>query len=258
MSTVVSLATPGLGNRIKTYVSSMAKYDQVKTCRDSDTILFGAIEKASSEEVANFPNVDGWRLDVDAEEEKYIKDYKTIDFLYEKTPDYFIKKYSKIFCDLNVNPQILDTVEKFSEEWDNFIGLHIRSWYCQRNSWHSVPIFEEKIEKLNQDKKIFLCTDNLSVSDYFTSKYGDRIVKYPQTLYNSITKAESGYNHDVSDNVNALIDMLLLSKCSTIVGTFASSFTECAWWFGGCKSNVIIPVPSNVPQDFINDVFSLK
>lgn len=258
MSTVVSLATPGLGNRIKTYVSAMAKYEVVKTSRDSDCVLFGAIEKASSQDITTFPKVDGWRLDVMVDEEKYIDGYKTIDFLYEKTPNYFVEKYLKVFSGLNINQQILDEVENFSKLWEDVIGLHIRSWYCQRNNWHDISLFENEIVKFDSNRKIFLCTDNLSVSDYFTSKYGDRIVKYPQTLYNDISKAESGYNHDVSDNVNALIDMLLLSKCPTIIGTFASSFTECAWWFSGCRSSVIIPVPPNVPQDFLNDVFISK
>lgn len=258
MSTAISLATPGLGNRIKTYITLMSKFDTVKTCRESDTLLFQNLEKANSDDVNSFPNFDGWRLEVSSNEESYIEKYKTIDFLYEKTPSYFIDKYLNVFSKLQINPEITSAVETFSQSWEDTIGLHVRSWYCQRNSWHDLSLFEEQINSLQKDSKIFLCTDNINVSEYFSSKYGDRIIKYPQTLYNNIAKAESGYNYDTVDNVNAFIDMLLLSKCSTIIGTFASSFTECAWWFSGCKSKVIIPSPPNVPQEFLNDVFLLK
>lgn len=258
MNTVVSLATPGLGNRIKTYVSSLSKYDNVKTCRESDSFLFESIQKASANDVLVYPTVDGWRLDVSPNEEMYIEEYKSIDFLYEKTPPYFVEKYLKIFFDLKINQEIIERVNQFSKDWKNVIGLHVRSWYCQRNNWHNINIFEEQLGRLDPDRKIFLCTDNSNVSNYFTFKYGDRIIKYPQILYDDIKKAESGYNHNLIDNINALTDMLLLARCPDIIGTFASSFTECSWWFSGCKSNVIIPVPKNVPESFLNEIFLKK
>lgn len=257
-SIVVSLATPGLGNRIKTYVSAMAKYGTVKTCRESDTILFQNLEKATNEDLGKYPQVDGWRLEVEPEEEDYIEIYKTIDLLYDNTPDYFVEKYQKIFSKLNINPEITHRVNEFSKDWSDVIGLHVRSWYCGRRSWHDSSLFETEIDKCNPESKIFLCSDNSDIANHFKQKYGERVLQYPQNLYNTPHLTESGHNHDVSDNMNAFTDMLLLSKCPTIIGTFGSSFTECAWWFGGCKAKVIVPIPDNVPQDFINDVFSLK
>ncbi len=35
-------------------------------------------------------------------------------------------------------------------------------------------------------------------------------------------------------------DMLLLGKPSIIIGSHLSSFVECAWWLGLCKSKVVI------------------
>ena len=255
---VVSLATPGLGNRIKTYVSALARYGTVKTRRQADTVLFQGLELATEEDLKKYPTVDGWRLDVDPDEQDYIEKYKTIDLLYENTPDYFIEKYLKTFPLLKVNPDIVQKVLEFSSNWKNVIGLHVRSWYCGRNSWYDSSLYEAEIDKCDPTAKIFLCTDNANIADQFKNKYGDRIIQYPQNLYTSPNMAESGHNYDVTDNVNAFIDMLLLSRCPKIIGTFGSSFTECAWWFGGCFSEVIIPKPDNVPQDFINDVFTLK
>jgi hypothetical protein len=257
-SVVVSLATPGLGNRIKTYASAMAKYNVVKTCRDVDTSLFQNLDKATHEDLSKYPQVDGWRLEVESEEEDYIKVYKTIDLLYSNTPDYFVEKYQKIFSKFNINPAITNKVNEFSKDWDDVIGLHVRSWYCGRRSWHDNSLFEMEIDKCNPGSKIFLCTDNSDVANHFKQKYGERILQYPQNSYNTSHLAESGHNCDVVDNMNALTDMLLLSKCSAIIGTFGSSFTECAWWFGGCKSKVIIPMPDSIPKEFIDDVFSLK
>jgi hypothetical protein len=257
-SVVVSLATPGLGNRIKTYVSAMARYGTVKTRREADTVLFQSLQVATDEDLALYPQVDGWRLDVDIEEQDKIEVYNTIDLLYENTPQYFIDKYLKVFNQLKINPEVEKSVSEFSSGWENVIGVHVRSWYCGRQNWHSNQTFVDEIEKLDSNSKIFLCTDNSNVSDYFIQKYGDRILKYPQNLYSTPNLAESGHNYNIDDNINAFVDMLLLSKCSKIIGTFGSSFTECAWWFSGCNAKVIIPMPDNIPQDFISDVFSLK
>jgi hypothetical protein len=236
----------------------MARYGTVKTRREADTVLFQSLQVATDEDLALYPQVDGWRLDVDIEEQNKIEVYNTIDLLYENTPQYFIDKYLKVFNQLKINPEVEKSVSEFSSGWENVIGVHVRSWYCGRQNWHSNQTFVDEIEKLDSNSKIFLCTDNSNVSDYFIQKYGDRILKYPQNLYNTPNLAESGHNYNINDNINAFVDMLLLSKCSKIIGTFGSSFTECAWWFSGCNAKVIIPMPDNIPQDFISDVFSLK
>ena len=50
---------------------------------------------------------------------------------------------------------------------------------------------------------------------------------------------------------------MLLSKCNTIIGTYASTFAEVAWWLGQCKSKVIIPEPVNVEESFKNRIFEI-
>jgi len=54
--------------------------------------------------------------------------------------------------------------------------------------------------------------------------------------------------------------LLILSKCATIVGTYASSFDEVAWWMSGCKSKVIIPTPINCEKEYndFNDLIYVK
>ncbi|KKK69937.1 hypothetical protein LCGC14_2929050, partial [marine sediment metagenome] len=67
----------------------------------------------------------------------------------------------------------------------------------------------------------------------YLDKYGERMV------------ACSRVNHKRDrDSVLAvkesLIDLLILSKTKHILGTYLSSFTEMAWWFGNCKAKVEI------------------
>jgi hypothetical protein len=45
---------------------------------------------------------------------------------------------------------------------------------------------------------------------------------------------------------DSLVDMLLLARCHSIVGTYQSTFTECAWWLGGARQALQIPVPQAI------------
>lgn len=260
MNTVVSLATPGMGNRIKTYVSAFAKYDIVKTRKESDTFIFKGLELAEYRDVEKYPNVDSWRLEVDPEEEKYIEEYNTIDFLYEKTPQYFIDKYLPYFEKLKINVDILNYVDNFVRSWDNnVVGLHVRTYY--HPDWKKLydsSLYDNEISKLDKNKKIFFCCDNLDIHNRFIEKYGERLIIYDRERYNNVHQAESGFNDDLQVNVDAFIEMLILSRCPTIIGTHLSTYTECSWWFGGCKSKVIIPKISKISDSIIQDIFVKK
>ena len=256
MSVAINLASPGLANRIKTYMSCFSIFDEVRTLKDADTYIFSNIKMCSENEFNKCPHFDNWRLYLSDEDLKYREEYKYIDLLYENTPKYFIDKYNKILDKLQINEEILQYVENFSKDWEKTIGLHVRSWYCDRKEWHSNELFENIIDNLDPNLKIFLCGDNKEVIDHFLHRYGNRIIIHDQEKYSNSHLAESGHNNSIQTNVDAFIDLLLLSKCDTIVGTYASTFSEVAWWFGRCNSKVIIPEPSNVPLEFKERIFA--
>ena len=113
---------------------------------------------------------------------------------------------------------------------------------------HDNQLFIDAIDKLDESKKIFLCGDNKDVLKQIEDEFGDRIITHTQDRFNHPHLAESGHNHSIQTNVDAMIDLMLLSRCDTIVGTYASTFAEVAWWLGQCKSRVIIPEPVNVEE----------
>lgn len=244
--TVTVISHAGIANRIKNIMSAMSQHENVATLHDTMSYIFPSLKKV--DEPINIYEED-WRLYVSAEEEKYTTNYKTVDLLYEETPDYFVKKYLSIIQNLEINPEILEYVDNFTKEWKNMIGVHIRSWYCHKNRFHSNEIFEQEIEKLNPEK-FFFCSDNSDVQNYFLTKYKDKIITYDRQIFNHPHLAESGHHDDIQITTDAFIELLILSKCSTIVGTYDSTFDEVAWWFSGCKSKVIIPKPINFDQNY--------
>jgi hypothetical protein len=244
----------GLCNRIKNIWVALLKYENIKTTVDTDAYIFPSLEKVINPINPYPPN---WRLEVLEEEQKYLTDYKTIDFLYEKTPQYFIDKYLKSVEKLKINPDIEEYVNDFTLGWDDVIGVQIRTWFNERSVLHDNIIFEKEIEKLSKDKRIFLCSDNSDVIKYFKQKYSNRIITHPQALHSQSPQSWNDQRifDDLQLVVDGFIDCFILSKCDIIIGTWISTFSEVAWWLGGCKSKVIIPKPLNGYQKFIDDVF---
>jgi len=251
---VTTISHAGIANRIKNILSALAQYETVCTPYETINYIFPSIQKV--DQVIN-PYEDNWRLYISPEEQRHTEKYETIDLLYEETPKYFIDKYLKIIDRLKINPEIVDYVNEFTEGWDNIVGIHIRSWYCQKRRFHSNEIFEEQIDKLDPNQKIFFCSDNADVQKYFIDKYGERVITYDRQLFNTPHLAESGHHDDIQITTDAFIELLILSKCSTIVGTYDSTFDEVAWWFSKCKSKVIIPTPKNFDQKY-HDMQRLK
>jgi hypothetical protein len=265
MSTFIVGKTAALGNRIKSYVSHMARYETIKIQKPTDIHLFENFELATEEDYQKYPyTASVWRLLVDQDEQDYIDDLNTIDFLYQKTPQYFIDKYVPIFQKFKLKPDLQQVVDDITKDWDkeNMIGINIRSWLPpvdngSRSVWVDFGGFESEIQKLDSNQKFFFSSDNLQINDYYKSKYPDQII----TLSRSVNIiANDGCIDDVQQTKEAFLEMYLLSQCKKkIVCSFGSTFSESAWWFGGCKAEVVTPTFwDKVPQDFYNDVFQKK
>ena len=54
--------------------------------------------------------------------------------------------------------------------------------------------------------------------------------------------------------------MYLLSQCyKKQIFTFGTTFSECSWWFGGCRAEVVMPTFwDRVPKDFFDNVYNTK
>tara|TARA_R110002012_G_scaffold220618_1_gene392257 strand:+ start:8306 stop:9805 length:1500 start_codon:yes stop_codon:yes gene_type:complete len=119
---------------------------------------------------------------------------------------------------------------------DNLIGIHIRRTdHKQAISKSPLHLFVDVIKdelKIDQNFKFFLATDDDEVKQYFIKKFGNTIVTNNFDLSRT-TKA--GIK-------NALLDILILSKTKKIYGSFYSSFSETAHYFG---SNDLIILKEN-------------
>ncbi len=264
MSKFCALKAAGMGNRFKIYVSYLARYDEVLVEKNEDRFIFTNFKPCNKEEdIKIYPwTGSGWRLLVNENEEQYIKKYKTIDQLYNDTPQYFIDKYLPIWNSLNINPEIKKYIDDFTREWDkdNMIGIHIRTNYPpvddgSRSVWVDFEGFERQVQMYSSSQKFFLASDWKPAIDYYTLKYPNQIITHPK---NDIVRHDSVDNFQQS--ADSFIDMYLLSQCyKKQIFTFGTTFSECSWWFGGCRAEVVMPTFwDKVPKDFYDNVYNLK
>ena len=128
-------------------------------------------------------------------------------------------------------------IEEFAERYDlkDCVGVHVRKgdYRFTVDRRDKVSSDEKFIKRMNElpESKFFLCTDSKETEKKFEEIFGDRIITFSKgDRKRSKTSAIR----------EALIDQLLLSKTKHILGSYLSTFTELAWWFGGCKAKVEI------------------
>ena len=86
--------------------------------------------------------------------------------------------------------------------------------------------------KKYKNNKFFLATDDKKIIFQLYKIFKERLIVYNRNMENDRNTKE-GIQND-------LIDLYLLSKNKIFIGSRVSTFTEVAWFLGGCSKNIII------------------
>ena len=255
MSAKVATCPAGLGNRIKCMISTMIRCEDVvarpyvywpvnDACGCEFEHLFESyyIKEVSKDKLKS--------LGEDAEINKswkLVNEGKELDFKYDELSDVEINGVLLYIKSIKPANDILDTVWAFENRYkDSFekrevIGVHIRKGdYKVSFDGRQYVSTEDKfinemksLLKLNSNYKFLLCTEDNETEEKFKKIFGAEVIIY-------FPKQFRGRN-SCNSIKEAFVDMLLLSRCPIIIGTFLSTFTEMAWWWSDCTSQVIIP-----------------
>ena len=158
-----------------------------------------------------------------------IPENKTIDLEYHRIPQKVIDAYVPAFESIRIADPILDIVDNFSEKnfGSDVVSVHIRTWIDAEKRKSLAYKLKEYTELMDayEDKRFFIATDDRSILPVLEERYGEeRIISY----------------HSSQPEIDSMVDLLLISKNSAIIGAPFSTYTEAAWWMGGCKATVQI------------------
>ena len=259
----------GLGNRIKAIISCLrvsreakvywSKVPGVFSCEFSD--LFQNDMEVKKRQGQTY---DSWRMivlptdpipgnfsivtaDCDRIGRKFShtrSDGKNIDLEFSRIPRVVLDDCVEKLNLLKINQQVSSWVEECSKQFDDkTISVHIRSWEDQdpdeesrlrQKHFFNLNNFLNEMYKFDSETKFFVCSDSNSVINKLKKVFGNRIITY---------KRHSDLETSRSTSVGAQDDfaeMLLLAKNKVILGSYISTFTEMAWYFGGAQAEVII------------------
>ncbi len=174
-----------------------------------------------------------------------------MDFKYHKLPQDWIISFLPHVWRIRPKKDIEDTawafINKYKDSFDRaeVIGVHIRKGdfkglYDGRAGISKEEDFMERMKcllEVNSNYKFLLCTEDEETEERFLQRFGkDKIIYFPKRF------RDRNSSNGVKE---AFVDILLLSKCPIIIGTFLSTFTEIAWWMGNCNAQVVIPGAEN-------------
>jgi len=120
------------------------------------------------------------------------------------------------------------------------IGVHVRRTDFRYNSYknkNSDELYFKRMDEMienNPEIYFFIATDSKKTENEFIKRYGGRIIIYPKKEFDK--ESANGVKE-------AFIELLILSKCNHILGSYLSTFSELAYWYGGCKGIEYIGKP---------------
>jgi hypothetical protein len=247
----------GLGNKLKALVSAVRLSDSVVATYPT----FGALFENEIPVVETIPAkcrvFSDWRF-VLTPDDRLPDDFasvgipergqsvlrvpvgRSIDLEYGRIPAELREAFLGAFAKLTVRSEIEKSVARVSDRWPrDTIAVHVRSWEendFRRNTYFDLERFFHAVDKRGA-VPIFLSSDAAAVIDDFRRRYGSRVM--------TASDENAHLSHSVSREdeeilVRAFVDMLCLSRADVLIGSYLSTFTECAWWLGGCRQEVVI------------------
>lgn len=258
---IVAACSAGLGNRIKCMTSVLKKCNESNNntpyvywsvndecgCEFSELFESSTPLKEIGKGELDTIKVDAWNNNAEINKSWKLDANDDIDFKYHKLSQAQINKFLPYILNIKPKEDIQDAVwafcNKYKESFDKseVIGVHIRKGdhkvsFDGRGRISQDDYFMERIRcllEVNPNYKFLLCTEDEETEEKFLHRFSKEHIIYFPKRFRSRNTPES--------IKEAFVDILLLAQCPIIIGTFLSTFTEIAWWLGGCKAQVVIP-----------------
>jgi len=127
----------------------------------------------------------------------------------------------KILRRIQIHPSIQKMTEGVK---DGLVGIHIRRTdHVKCIEASPLALFEDYLEKADRGN-FYLATDDAEVKAAFKEKFTKHFIASPVVKLGRLSKEQQ---------IHGIIDWLLLQKCTKIVASQGSSFSELAAWRAG-------------------------
>lgn len=259
MTNIYIGSSGGLGNKMKNLVSGMIMSDSIDGklfvewivsshcgCRYDEIFespQINTMPPNTHNEKINFsiPRSQDWQLLINNE----IININNISEYHKK----IISTYFQKFIPIETIRYKIDTfINEYNLDQKYTIGIHYRydnEWLTKKEIQDQIQsgknfaqCFFDKISQYNATTQFFLAFSNNNIISNFS-----HVKNLVYNTKNSNTNENArNLNRNKIAMIEAVIDMYLLSLCNEIIITPNSTFSECAWYIGGCKAKLFDPI----------------
>lgn len=158
-------------------------------------------------------------------------DGSSIDFEYDRIPLSIREDYCRVIKSIRIADMFLEMSDEYASKMfsDNTVAVHVRTFadssLHKNRNWSGVDRYISLMEE-HTDSNFFVTTDDNSIITTLRSHFGDDRI---------ITREQN------DNKVDVFLEILLLSKCSKMILSPFSTFSQLAWFMGGANAPVQIP-----------------
>lgn len=168
---------------------------------------------------------------------------RTIDFEYLKIPKPILAALGEQFTQLRFSEEIMARVNALLREMpDHYVGIHARTWIDEpdRNQkWFNFDDFVKVCSRFH-DRELFVTSDDPA----FIKRLSGALNKKLITMKGAEQRVPKPWHQNSRDEMlDDIAELLALSNAPHLVLTAMSTYSEVAWYFGGCTEEVYFADP---------------
>lgn len=168
---------------------------------------------------------------------------RTIDFEYLKIPHPILTELLKQFAQLKFSEEIISRVNtRLQKLPDHFVGVHARTWFDEperRHKWFNLSDFITGCSCF-RDKSIVVACDDPSFIDNLSKSLGKELIPISTAFQRHQKPWQQNSREEMLDDI---ADLLVLSHASHLVLSAMSTYSEVAWFLGGCTADISFADP---------------
>ncbi|HCE66580.1 MAG TPA: hypothetical protein DER40_03340 [Geobacter sp.] len=168
---------------------------------------------------------------------------KTIDFEFLKIPPPILAILRKQFAQIRFSKTIMDRVNaRIQEMPDSYVGVHARTWFDEperKQKWFDFDDFIQVCSRF-QDKELFVTSDDPQFIESLLRTLNKKLVTSEKILQRP---SKPWHENSPEEMLDDIVELLVLSKASHLVLTAMSTYSEVAWFLGGCTEEVYFADP---------------
>ncbi len=169
-------------------------------------------------------------------------DSKVVDCEYLRIPAPILEALKRAFAKIEFRREILDIVAGIRRGMpERYVGVHARTWVEdaeRRSKWFNFGEFVDACSKF-KGVEIFVASDDPEFARQLSGALNKNLI----TISKPAAAPKAWPLNTPQEMIRDIVELLVLARASRLVLTPMSTYSEVAWYLGGCSAEVYFADP---------------